>query len=282
MRKLLLSLLAGIATVAFAYQPENEPDNVWSVFSKPVKGYSNAIGSYSNGCMTGAKALPIAGDGYIDMRRNRNRYYGQPELIQFIRDLGRYTKSHHQRKHLIGDLSQPRGGRMNFGHSSHQIGLDVDIWMQTLPVKQSVNPYRDMKSVVDKISGTIKGGYLPKTTRDALYYSATRPNVARIFVNPVVKLNLCQTETDTAWLNKLRPWWGHDEHFHVRLRCSANQPLCKNQKAPPPGDGCNASLENWVNEQSSAAIAALSAPPSLTKKKRRVKAVSQACQSLLN
>ena len=30
---------------------------------------------------------------------------------------------------LIGDMSQPRGGPMVSGHASHQIGLDVDIWL---------------------------------------------------------------------------------------------------------------------------------------------------------
>lgn len=274
-----------VSSTAVAYQPENKPDNAWSAISTPTADQAEAIGSYANGCMKGAEMLPPQGQGFIDMRRNRNRYYGQPELISFIRDLGEYTYKRYRHKHLIGDLSQPRGGRMNFGHSSHQVGLDVDIWMQTEPVNAPINPMRDMQTVVDKAIGVVRDGGLPSPTRDALYFSATHPDVARIFVNPVVKWNLCQSETDTAWLRKIRPWWGHDQHFHVRLRCNEQQAQCKNQKPPPVGDGCNAALYNWVDEQSGLVTGRIKPPKkSKTKKgkKRKPKVLPQACYPLLD
>ena len=37
----------------------------------------------------------------------------------------------------VGDMSQPRGGPMVTGHSSHQIGLDVDIWLTPMPTARS-------------------------------------------------------------------------------------------------------------------------------------------------
>lgn len=262
---------------AFAYQPENKPDNAWSIIKTPTRQAPEPIGSYANGCMTGAQRLAPSGQGFVDMRRNRNRFYGQPELIDFIQALGRYTEQRHGRKHLIGDLSQPRGGRMNFGHSSHQIGLDVDIWMQTVGRQSTVNPYRDMKTIVDKASGLIRAGHIERPTRDALHFSATHPRVARIFVNPVVKWHLCQTENDTAWLRKVRAWWGHDQHFHVRLSCPENAINCKNQKPPPPGDGCNDSLYNWVDEQSGLVTGRIKPKPA-PKRKRRPKIPPQACE----
>ncbi len=248
-KKQLIVVGALVTLPLLAYQPEKKADNQWSKLKKPTKGQIESIGSYANGCLSGAEQLMPSGAGYIDMRRNRNRYYGHPKLIQFIRELGLQTLQKHRQKHLIGDLSQPRGGRMNFGHSSHQVGLDVDIWMQTLPASQTVNPYRDMSSIVDKPLGIIRQETLTKPIRDALYFSANHPDVARVFVNPVVKAQLCQTEKSTQWLRKLRPWWGHDKHFHVRLYCPENSLECKNQKPPPEGDGCNESLYNWVTEQ---------------------------------
>ncbi|PID65011.1 MAG: penicillin-insensitive murein endopeptidase [Gammaproteobacteria bacterium] len=227
---LLLTLSTLIVAGAQAYQPEDKPDNQWSAIKQPTADAPEAIGSYANGCLRGAELLEPSGTGYLDMRRNRGRYYGQPELITFIRDLGEFTHQRYGHKHLIGDLSQARGGRMNFGHSSHQVGLDVDIWLQTLPDQQAVSPFRDMQSIVNKAAGTIIGGNIAPPIRDALHYAATYPGVARVFVNPVIKWHLCQSEKDTAWLNTLRPWWGHDQHFHVRLSCPANQPNCHNQK----------------------------------------------------
>ncbi len=278
MHKFLLLAVPLSVSVAFAeYQPENKGDNAWSRLKTPTTGLPQPIGSYANGCMAGAKTLPKAGTGYIDMRRNRGRYYGQPELIEFIQALGRYTANRHGKKHLIGDLSQARGGKMNFGHSSHQIGLDVDIWIQTVDINKAVNPYRDMKSIVDKAAGTVIGGQIPIATRDALHFSATYPSVARIFVNPVIKWHLCQTETDTAWLRKLRPWWGHNEHFHVRLSCPPNAEHCKNQNPPPASDGCTDSLYNWVDEQSGLVTGRIKPKPK-SKKKRKAKIPPAQCE----
>lgn len=272
-----MSLIVGNAV---AYQPENKPDNTWSAIKQPTNDMPESIGGYANGCLRGAVELDASDTGYIDMRRNRGRFYGQPQLISFIRDLGEFTDQRYGHKHLIGDLSQARGGRMNFGHSSHQIGLDVDIWMQTVPRGKAVDPYRDMKTIINKATGKVLGGKITKPTRDALYYSATYPEVARIFVNPVIKWHLCQTETDTAWLNKIRPWWGHDQHFHVRMRCPSSDSLCKNQKPPPPGDGCNNSLYRWVDEQSGLITGRIK-PKKSSGKKRRPKVLPDACWSLL-
>ena len=46
--------------------------------------------------------------------------------------------------------------------------------------------------------------------------------VNRIFVTPPVKLQMCaDAGRDRAWLRKIRPWWNHHDHFHVRLNCPA-------------------------------------------------------------
>lgn len=275
----LLLLLLSTCFAALAYEPENKPDNAWSIFTTPSKGRPQAIGGYANGCMAGAVALPEVGTGYIDMRRHRNRYWGQPELIEFIKALGEQTNRQHGRKHLIGDLSQARGGKMNYGHSSHQIGLDVDVWLQTVTPNESVNPYRDMQTIVNKASGKVLNEALTPATRDALYFSATYPSVTRIFVNPIIKWHLCQTEQDVAWLNKIRPWWGHDEHFHVRLACPFGMESCQSQKPPPAGSGCNDSLLNWVNEQSDIVTGKIKPKPA-RKKKPKAKILPASCLQL--
>jgi penicillin-insensitive murein endopeptidase len=73
--------------------------------------------------------------------------------------------------------------------------------------------------------------------------AALDERVDRIFVNPVIKRTLCaraaKPEAERAWLRKVRPWWGHDEHMHVRLRCPSGSPECDDQAALPEGDGCD-------------------------------------------
>jgi penicillin-insensitive murein endopeptidase len=47
-------------------------------------------------------------------------------------------------------------------------------------------------------------------------------------------------------LHVLRPWWGHDEHFHVRILCPEGDAGCLPGAPLPPGDGCGAEVESWM------------------------------------
>ena len=89
-----------------------------------------AIGSYNRGCAAGLKELPPTGPTWQAMRLSRDRNWGMPRTISFIEDLSRYAATLRGWNGLyVGDIGQPRGGPMVSGHASHQMGLDVDIWM---------------------------------------------------------------------------------------------------------------------------------------------------------
>src|SRR5690606_36317029 len=80
--------------------------------------------------------------------------------------------------------------------------------------------------------------------------AASYRNVERILVHPGIKKKLCDTVCgDRSWLGKVRPFWGHHYHFHIRLACPANASGCKGQPPPPRGDGCDKSLDWWFTEQ---------------------------------
>ena len=76
--------------------------------------------------------------------------------------------------------------------------------------------------------------------------AASDPRVARIFLFPGAKVQMCNDETgDRSYLRKIRPWYGHHYHFHVRLNCPSGAKSCVAQNPPPAGDGC-AEAEQWV------------------------------------
>lgn len=85
----------------------------WSSVTTPkTLGNSvQSIGSYTNGCISGASALPINGKGYQLMRLSRQRIYGHPVLTHFIQQLGERVAQEKIGVLLIGDLGQPRGGQ---------------------------------------------------------------------------------------------------------------------------------------------------------------------------
>ena len=80
--------------------------------------------------------------------------------------------------------------------------------------------------------------------------AASYPEVARIFVHPGIKKALCEAAgPQRSWLAKVRPWWGHDYHFHIRMRCPDASLGCKDQDAPPDGDGCGKELAWWLSDE---------------------------------
>jgi penicillin-insensitive murein endopeptidase len=209
-------------------------------------------GSYAKGCVGGAEQLAQTGPTWQAMRLSRNRNWGHPETIDYIRDLSRFAARQPGWQGLyIGDISQPRGGPMLSGHRSHQIGLDVDIWM--LPASR-INLSQETREQISSISmRRDNGAYVNENWSRAhhriLKKAAQDPRVARIFVFPGAKVQMCNDERgfSRGWLRKIRPWWGHHYHFHVRLACPDGAVGCVNQAPPPAGDGCK-EAEKWVHD----------------------------------
>ena len=211
---------------------------------------SQAVGGYARGSQGGAVQLAETGPTWQAMRLSRNRNWAQPDTVDFIQDLSRFAARQSGWEGLyVGDMSQPRGGPMLTGHASHQSGLDVDIWM--LPPDR-LNLTRQEREDLSSISmrrerGAFTNAQWSPQHEAILKAAASDPRVARIFVFPGAKVAMCNSATgDRSWLNKIRPWWGHHYHFHVRLKCPAGDSSCTNQAPPPAGDGC-ADAQVWVD-----------------------------------
>lgn len=208
------------------------------------------LGSYAKGCLAGGVQLPETGPTWQAMRLSRNRNWGHPELVDYVQDLSRKAAQQPGWDGIyVGDMSQPRGGPMLTGHRSHQIGLDADIWM--LPASNlnlSERARENISSIsTRRSSGAYTNNNWTRAHHEILKAAASDPRVARIFVFPGAKVQMCKDEKgDRAWLRKIRPWWGHHYHFHVRLNCPRGASGCVNQSPPPPGDGC-ADAQQWVN-----------------------------------
>lgn len=214
---------------------------------------ARAIGFYSRGCLAGASAMPIDGPAWQVMRLSRNRNWGHPKLIAMLEKLSNEAKAEDGWPGLlVGDISQARGGPMLTGHSSHQIGLDADIWFTPMPDRRLSEKERETLSATSMISGptsvdrkVFTDEHVRVVRRAALY-----PEVERILVHPAIKKAMCEafataTPADKAWLAKVRPYFGHHYHFHVRMACPPGSPGCRAQAATKPEDGCGKELDDW-------------------------------------
>lgn len=215
-----------------------------------------AVGTYAKGCLAGGAALATDGPGWQVMRLTRNRNWGHPDLLSFLTRLADAAKADGWPGLLVGDLAQPRGGPMRTGHASHQLGLDADLWLTPMPDRRLTPREREDLAAPSMLrAGTLDADPARFGSRQAalIRRAALFPEVSRIFVHPGIKQALCRATPAgperAGWLAKVRAWWGHDTHFHVRLRCPPGEPACVGQDPPPAGDGCGAELAWWFTDE---------------------------------
>jgi murein endopeptidase len=312
----------------------------WAALRVPSSDrQSQAVGGYSYGCILGAKAIPEKGKGFINIRRERNRYYGHPNVLSVIENIGKAMDEKKLMEMEIGDLSQAVGGLMPYGHRSHQIGLDIDIWFGLSKDRYEAittdNFEAKHPSLVDRKTEEINQDVWDAQRHLLLLKTASeQESVNRIFVHWGIKHHLChlykqalgtltsehlahdqdglnqahdlskqelkaiseketqegdedssdedasdensndensndensndanqtnqhrsknsaqigeaqmpsnttdpskpksekeKIEANWQWIAKVRPWFGHDQHFHIRLSCPADSPLCESQ-----------------------------------------------------
>ena len=248
---LVLAALVCAALPALAAEPP--ANRLFGAATGPAPLAPAAIGSYAKGCLAGGAALPVDGPAWQAMRLSRNRSWGHPALVAFIERLAVGAQADGWPGLLVGDMAQPRGGPMRTGHASHQIGLDVDLWLTPMPARQLTAEERESLSAVSMLAEgtrTVDPSRFTDLQIAVIRRAALDPEVARIFVHPGIKQAMCErVGSDRDWLGKVRPWWGHDAHFHVRLRCPPGQSACRDQEPPPAGDGCGKDLAWWLSEE---------------------------------
>jgi penicillin-insensitive murein endopeptidase len=255
---MLVFAVCGLATLGPGQRAGAEPQERsgatrWQRVKTASSGTPEAIGDYSGGCLRGGLALPLEGDGYQAMHPSRLRHFGHPDLLDFIAQLGKGARAAQLTDVLVADLSQPRGGRASGGHASHQSGLDVDIWYigpeQPGALTSAKREQMRARSVLDGKRGSIRTRWAPRVA-SLLQLTAADARVERVFVHPIIKRELCALPgADRAWLGKLRPWYGHDDHFHVRLACPEGSPDCTPQAQVGSGDGCGDELAWWFSPE---------------------------------
>ncbi|PCH98609.1 MAG: penicillin-insensitive murein endopeptidase [Rhodobacteraceae bacterium] len=248
---LILSMVWGInPSIA-----QTKANKLFGAKSAPSHQDASPFGSYAKGCLAGAQELPQTGATWQAMRLSRHRNFGHPEMISFLKRLSVKAAQVKGWKGLyVGDISQPRGGPMLSGHQSHQMGLDADIWMlppKRLDLSRAEREKLSSISVRSKnlrrVNGNWTAGHMA-----VLKAAASDPAVDRIFVTAPAKIWMCKNARgNKKWLQKIRPYWGHHYHFHVRLKCPKGSVGCKKQKPTVAqlsknATGCDKDLNWWV------------------------------------
>ena len=246
------SSAAGAAGVQAARTPAPDRRPAKQVFGRiaaPADLAPRAIGFYAKGCLAGARALPVDGPAWQVMRLSRNRNWGHPAMVTYVERLAREVKAKDGWPGLlVGDMAQPRGGPMLTGHASHQIGLDADIWFTPMPSSVLSRDEREQLAATNMLASklAVDAKVWTDTHVKLIRRAASYPEVERVLVNPAIKKALCDgAGKDREFLKKVRPIWGHDHHFHVRLSCPKGSESCRPQEPTKGEDGCGKELDDW-------------------------------------
>jgi penicillin-insensitive murein endopeptidase len=272
-----------LAPLAHPEAPGTPAKELFARKPTPFPGPARSIGFYATGCLAGAAPLPIDGPTWQVMRLSRNRNWGNPKLIEFVERLANNAKKIGWNGLLVGDMSQPRGGPMLSGHASHQVGLDADIWFTPMPDHVQSREEREFTSATQMVAEDrldVDPKVWTHERTELIRTAAQDPVVERIFVNAAIKKAMCrEAGADRSWLSKVRPWWGHDYHFHVRIYCPGDSAECKPQPPPGPEDGCGHELDSWFKPSTLHPLPSLI--PAKPKPAMTMAALPAACRQLV-
>src|ERR1700712_2986313 len=291
---LFLTAAIGVGIAADGVSAEQagpSPGSAKAIFGAvtlPTQGPPQSLGFYAKGCLSGAVALPADGPTWQAMRLSRNRRWGRPEMIALLERLSQDAAKYDGWPGiLVGDISQPRGGPMFNGHASHQIGLDADVWLTPMPKRALTPAERETLPFTTMLQKnaflTVDPNVWTEARAKLLMRAAGYPQVERIFVNPAIKKKMCDTWTgDRSNLGKLRPEYGHDSHFHIRVRCPAGAIGCTPQAPVTAGDGCDKTLAWWFTKEPWAKPVPKPGAKPVKPREVMVSDLPQACKAVLS
>lgn len=250
---LAAALAAAILAPAPVFAAEPLAKTLFGGQKLPAATPPESFGFYSKGCFAGGVAIAVDGPHWQAMRLSRNRRWGHPAMIALLERLSQDAAGDGWNGLMVGDISQPRGGPMLTGHASHQIGLDADVWFTPMPDRRLSKQERETlgsRSMIKEGTLLVDDTAWTPAHEAVLKRAASYGEVERILVHPGIKKKLCDTvKGDRSWLRKVRPFWGHDAHFHIRIGCQPGSAGCKGQQPAPAAEGCDKSLAWWFTEE---------------------------------
>ena len=222
--------------------------STWAIAGNGIiSQQSESLGFYSNGKLAQAVKFTSDEDYLLLLFPRRDRHYANQVLIKLVEEsFKKYKDINPSSERLqIGEVAARFGGHLS-GHNSHQNGLDLDaIYLRSDLTEDEVDrPYGYRESFVE--AGRVTENFDIARNWELFKIFVATGQVGRIFVDLAIKKEMCAYATimgelysETETLRALRPWPNHDDHFHLRILCPADNTRCQAQTPPPPGPGCD-------------------------------------------
>lgn len=236
-----------LAVSAFAAQDARF--KAWAAVRSPTTQSTRIYGSYSAGCIAGAVELTSASNLRL-IRPSTRAHFGHPQTIRYIQDLAAKIENMNLPPIGVEDIAGPRGGPVVENHMSHQTGLDIDISLELLELKNSELETHRSKSFVEfRDIRKLKATWNPEHQDVLIATAANSVDVEKIFVAPAIKKHFCEKFPDAPWLFKLRAFDGHDDHIHVRLKIPGHGSTTLGTGPKQCGSDLEATFDGWTGSE---------------------------------
>ncbi len=218
--------------------------------SSPFSVTNQVVGSVNAGRLEKAVNMhtiqtSMKDPGFKILRPTRAAHFAASEMGYAILLMAEQTKKFIPGGYLaVGDISKEKGGTLG-SHKSHTNGLDVDVAYYFK--NKSFLGYFTSAVVVGK---NTHGDFMVDEQWRLFKSLVKTQMVDRIFIHKVLKKSFCEAAIKSGELTKdtnslaaetlrrliIDP--AHDNHFHLRLKCSKSQPRCRQMTDPAVGSGC--------------------------------------------
>jgi len=219
-----------------------------------VPGLAGSVGVPHHGVLTGAAELPAQGPGFVRYRPRGTNHWGLPRLVAAIERAAAAVDREHPggAPLVVGDLSARHGGRLP-GHRSHRTGRDVDLlFYATTPAGAPVRSPGFVAFGPDGLAPIPNEDAFVRVDLDRnwrLVRALVTDELAAtqwLFVSRDLEAMLIDhalargEPLDVVWHAEavmLQPSDSapHDDHFHVRLACTAAEAVA----------GCEGGGPHW-------------------------------------
>lgn len=197
-------------------------------------GPSQSKDGSSQGSLTNGSLMPKSGLGFRRVG-DESESWGAGHMISLIENASAYfTKEIWPGKEIcVGGIAKQFGGKYG-PHKSHQNGLDADILFVGNNDWKSV--LNEKGEVTDRFNTEMNWAFWRSIFDQKIVENGKEISiVTMILVDPRIKTFLCDWGTknnifanpiDRELMTRIRPTEGHDDHMHIRIRCSPHHPLC--------------------------------------------------------
>ncbi|MES2854539.1 MAG: penicillin-insensitive murein endopeptidase [Bdellovibrionota bacterium] len=241
-------LIASLFLSSYAYAQLPDETELAPLLDLKSGGISTGAAQGSGettGGLIDASLLPGAGEGFTGSRSERSRWGSGMMISMLVNSASVFQQEYPGTVLKVGGISIQHGGTYS-PHKSHQNGLDVDIsfvgqtkYESVLDAEGNVTAKFDLERNWDY--------WRLITSQQILVKGKIESAVSMILVDPRIKTHLCeqmkagvipQEPLDLEVMKRLRPTVAHDDHFHVRLKCSPYYSQCISSRDYFKGTGC--------------------------------------------